>query len=352
MIIVIPTNRSINFSYLRPLIDEGVRFIIVDDSQGSVFIDHPQFQVYNWEDRKHYLGQLDEYFPRYNGACRDFGFYIAWLESESDEIIIAVDDDCAIEDVRFAEMVVNNLNCRKRAVFHGEGIHMNILDLYDNTSTDIFPRGFPYSARYGYKKWEQVDYIETDAVFNLGLWKGVFDINGIDKINGPDWKYDDACLKYESTLIPPGALVSVCSMNMQFRRTVLPAVFQLPMHVSVMPGWCVDRYGDIWGGFILKKLIDIRNDHMTVGMPMIHHKKESKYITNIYQEHICHLINDEFIEFLSVSAENVASSDYLTMMSDLHENMVEYSTNCSKILSEYVKHMLRSMGAWIKALEP
>ena len=49
-------------------------------------------------------------------------------------------------------------------------------------------------------------------------------------------------------------------MNMHFRREVLPATYQLPMHVPVLPDEVIDRYGDIWGGFVLKMLIDIKGD--------------------------------------------------------------------------------------------
>jgi hypothetical protein len=94
-------------------------------------------------------------------------------------------------------------------------------------------------------------------------------------------------------------------MNMQFRREVLPAVYQLPMHVPVLPHWVIDRYGDIWGGFILKTLMDIRGDTMVVGEPMIHHLKEGNFRRNIWQEHVCHLVNDEFIALLGEGATRI-----------------------------------------------
>lgn len=88
-------------------------------------------------------------------------------------------------------------------------------------------------------------------------------------------------------------------MNMQFRRELIPVVYQLPMHVEVMPNWVVDRYGDIWGGFILKTLMDLNGENMAVGEPMINHLKEGNYTRNIWQEHVCHLINDEFLQLLA-----------------------------------------------------
>ena len=71
MIVIIPSNRAINLNYLTPLIDRGVRFIVVDDSEGSITVDHPQFEVYNWGDRKKMLGALDIGYPKRNGSSRD-----------------------------------------------------------------------------------------------------------------------------------------------------------------------------------------------------------------------------------------------------------------------------------------
>lgn len=69
--IVVPSNRTIRMSYLSPLIDNGVRFIVVDDSEGTIEIDQPQFEVYDWGDRRRMLGKLDIGYPKRNGASRD-----------------------------------------------------------------------------------------------------------------------------------------------------------------------------------------------------------------------------------------------------------------------------------------
>src|ERR1700736_6271221 len=98
MIVVVPSARSIRLDYLTPLIEAGARFIVVDDSEGTIRINHPQFKEYNWSDRRRMLGSLDAAMPRRNGACRDFGFYVAWRESADDDIILAIDDDCMVED--------------------------------------------------------------------------------------------------------------------------------------------------------------------------------------------------------------------------------------------------------------
>jgi len=350
MIIIIPSNREINLSYLEPLIEAGAKFIIVDDSPGRITIEHPEFRVFNWEDRKKILGNLDEYFPRRNGACRNFGFLMAWKGAEDEEIIVSLDDDCRIDSSSFVQDVTDALDKKKRPVFRGKGAHLNILDLYKDIHSPLFPRGFPYSARLDYKPWTADGAMGVRPEFNLGLWKDAFDINAIDKIQAPMWRYPDAELLYESVVVPEGALISVCSMNMQFRRRIIPAVYQLPMHVEALPGWVIDRYGDIWGGFILKMLMDRKGDVMTVGGPMITHLKSGDQQRNSWQEHICHLVNDEFIDLIRATVEAVNPAPYLVMMTGFAEELASRADNCSALLKKYTRYLSKAMGAWVKTL--
>lgn len=350
MIVVMPSNRTISLNYVAPLIESGARFVIVDDSDGSISINHPQFEVYNWGHRKKMLGPLDVGYPKRNGASRDFGFYIAWKNSDPGEIIVALDDDCHVYHQDFYGQVQDVLSPRERPIAVCEGSHLNILDLYNDIPDHLFPRGFPYSARVNYKGMQFAGIESRDVSFCVGLWKGIFDVNAIDKIKGPVYKHPEAKLKESSVIIERGKLVSVCSMNMQFRRELIPAVYQLPMHVEVLPGWVVDRYGDIWGGFILKTLMDLKGESMALGEPMIHHLKEGDYTRNIWQEHICHLLNDEFLDLLSQIKETITPNSYLEMMKELNEGFKASSHTASPIFKPYLQHLCIALDAWTASL--
>ena len=351
MIVVVPSNRALDLDHLEPLIESGARFIVVDDSEGSITVDHPRFTVCNWQDRRRLLSDLDVGFPRRNGACRDVGFYLAWKESDPGEIIGALDDDCAVHHEDFAAQVEEALSDRPRPVAGCEGDHLNILDCYAGVSPQLFPRGFPYSARAGYAGTVFGPEARREATFSLGLWKNVFDVNAIDKIEGPPYVHPDARLTHPSVTVAPGKLVSVCSMNMHFRRGLVPAAYQLPMHVEVMPGWVVDRYGDIWGGFVLKTLMDLRGEAMAVGEPMITHLKEGDYRRNLWQEHVCHLVNDEFLALLAEARSQLAPDSYLEMMKALREVFAKGAETASPLLAPYLRHLATAMHAWNRALE-
>jgi hypothetical protein len=345
MIVVIPSYRGIDLSYLGGLIESGARFIVVDDSDGSITIHHPRFKVYNWRDRRRILGPLDERFPRRNGACRTFGFLLAWRESDPGEAIVALDDDCRVYRDDFAAAVERSLSDEARPVASVAGDHLNIFDLYRDP-TGLFPRGFPYSARLGYQPAAIGGEDRRRVLFSLGLWKGVADINAVDKVACRNYKLPDAELRHPSVTIAAAKLVSVCSMNMQFRREVIPAVYQLPMHVEVIPGGVIDRYRDIWGGFILKTLMDIRNDPLAVGEPMIEHLKDGDYLRNIWQENLCHQINDEFLRLLAEASAGIRQASYLEMT----DEFCARAERCSPLLRQYLGHLTPALLAWTTAL--
>lgn len=351
MIVVIPSNRPVELAHLQPLIDAGARFVVVDDSEGTVKVDHPAFRVYNWADRKRMLGTRDRHFPRRNGACRDFGFWLAWQESDPGEAIVALDDDCRVTDADFAARVEAALSPAPRPIVTCAGTHLNILDLYADNHPRLFPRGFPYSARLDADVARPEGQSAAAPAFALGLWRGVFDINAVDKVSGRAFDFADAKLRVPSAVVAPGRLVSVCSMNMQFRRELIPAAFQLPMHVEVVDDGVIDRFGDIWGGFILKTVMDVRGDAMAVGEPMIDHLKDGNHVRNIWQENLGHQLNDEFLDVLAVARDQLVADDPLAMMGRLTELFAAQAPHCSPLLRRYFATLVPALDAWVSALD-
>jgi len=351
VIVVIPTCRGIDLENLAPLIDAGCRFIVVEDGPGSIRIDHPAFRVYAWPDRRRLLGDREIAIPKGSGACRDLGFYVAWKESEADEIVVALDDDCRVESAEFVPATADNLDRRVRPCVVGPGRYFNIFDLYDDPAIRRhFPRGFPYAARIGYRPWEVGGDVDADVPVHLGLWKGVLDVNAVDRLPSHEVDFPTARLRTGSVVVPNGALISVCSGSMQFRRPVIPAIYQLPMDVPILPDWTINRFGDIWGGFILKKLMDARGDALGVGGPLVHHLHLGPAGVNARKEHLGHLIEDEFVDLLDRACADLRPEGYLEMMARLHERLAPLVSGASPILRTYLEALLPRLAAWIEAL--
>ncbi|GMV52183.1 MAG: hypothetical protein AMXMBFR67_37260 [Nitrospira sp.] len=350
MICVIPSCRRIEMANFEPLIEAGARFIIVDDSPGSIRISHPQFSVYNWEDRRRFLGANEVAIPRGNGACRNLGFYVAWRESSPEELVLALDDDCVVGP-EFPKEVDAILSRAERPLVQGDGGHFNTFDLFDDARLSCrFPRGFPYSQRVGYQPWSTTTCASRPVAFNVGLWRGIPDVNAIDRLPEEDINFPTVRLRDASVIVPPGARVSVCSGSMHFRSRLVPAVFQFPMNVELMPGWTINRYGDIWGGFTLKTLMDRRGDAMSVGGPIVHHLRAGPADLNARKEHLAHLVNEEFLSLLNEVGESLTQDTYLEMMAQVREELSRRKEKTSPILRAYLCTLDEALGAWIRAL--
>lgn len=354
MIVVIPSARMINNRYIAPLIEEGVRIVVVDDSNDqSITADSENILVLGYDDRRRMLGRFEGCIPRKNGASRDLGFYFASIHADDGEVIVALDDDCEVESDYFLKAAESIGEQEIRSVKTGNRFY-NPLDLYAfGSETRIFPRGFPYEERDRATDYEYDGNVTGKVVFNLGLWRGVFDINAKDKLSIPQYSFSDTELRYPQVAVQEGALVSACSMNMIFSKELIPAIYQLPMNEETGDGEIVDRYGDIWGGYICKKLIDIKGDIFSVGEPLImHHKTDTTSVIqkNIEQEKYSHTVNLAFCDLLDSACEDITPSDYLTMYENLTENLSGLADHYPPSLSDYLKRTVGKMGSWTQAL--
>jgi len=60
--------------------------------------------------------------------------------------------------------------------------------------------------------------------------------------------------------------LTVCSMNLAFRREVIPAFYQLPMDDNE---WEVGRFDDIWSGVFLKRACDVLGKRISQRRPAV-----------------------------------------------------------------------------------
>jgi len=352
MIVVIPSIRTINKQYIKYLLDPDIEIIVVDDTdEERIEPISDNMKVLHYSDRKRMLGDHGNCIPRKNGACRDFGLWYAYIHGKKDETIICLDDDCEINH-DYKTLAEKSLGIKKLPLAATGNRFYNPLDLY-GLDIEVFPRGFPYEERGRGNDYDYSDHIEGNVVFNLGLWRGIFDVNAIDKLYLPQYSFDTKKLRFDQVAVQKGALVSLCSMNMILKREVIPAIYQLPMNEPVVPEWVINRYGDIWGGYICKKLADIKGDIVSVGEPMINHYKEDtqkEILRNIRQEHYSHIVNMTFCDILDEACAGIGSSDYLSMYRDLVENMKKLRGSFPVSIKPYLEPTVVKMGQWVEAL--
>ena len=215
------------FSHLVPAASHaetsfGLLYLWANDFEYGIFIDD--------DTRPH----MDEDF---------FGTHLSNLASEGD-----------IKQVRSDERWVNVLH--QNTDEHG-----------------LYPRGYPYSAMD-----ETVETSSTrveNVVASQGLWTNVPDLDAARILADGDLRgqakthltRDDYG---EDFVAARGQFLTICSMNLAFRREVIPAFYQLPMDDNP---WNVGRFDDIWSGVFLKRACDVLGADIVNGAPLCEHNK-------------------------------------------------------------------------------
>jgi hypothetical protein len=211
--------------------------------------------------------------PAASHAETSFGLLYMWANPEYDYGIFIDDDTLPSEDADFFGTHYRNL------AFEGEietvasdADWVNVL--YQNFDEHgLYPRGYPYSA--------MDETVETrretvgNVVASQGLWTNVPDLDAVRILMDGDLR-GQARTRTTAADFPgdfvaqPGNYLTVCSMNLAFRREVIPAFYQLPMDDNE---WDVGRFDDIWSGVFLKRACDVLDKRIYNGAPLCEHNK-------------------------------------------------------------------------------
>jgi hypothetical protein len=148
--------------------------------------------------------------------------------------------------------------------------------LYQNADDHgLYPRGYPYSAMDETVERDTVEIQHGEVVASQGLWTNVPDLDAVRILMDGDLQgqaqtrtgYAD----FENDFVAArGNYLTVCSMNLAFRREVIPAFYQLPMDDNE---WDVGRFDDIWSGVFLKRACDVLGKRIYNGEPLCEHNK-------------------------------------------------------------------------------
>jgi len=257
--VVIPTNRPDRFeSWLRawsPLLHKHVADVFVCED-----MDPQPLSVVEYDSglTVHILRRADWpwWVPRGTDMCRSWGMVHAYRSGA--EFILSLDDDVTpIGDV-FAEY---------EAVFDAGAVCSPYFDVGALTSFDGQMRGFPYADRS-----------RATVGLQAGGWSGVLDFDArtqleLERTDG----YDFARLVVP---VPKGAPVTVCAMNMAWRREFTRYLWQLPL----LDGR-YSRWGDIWGGLCAKRALDDLGVAVVVnGRAQVRHERASDPHANLERE--------------------------------------------------------------------
>ncbi len=269
--VVVPTNRPeriIQFieAWEPQFHRDNVRLLVVEDA------DTPM-PLPEWVEHYHrgciaqYLGDKANCIPTRSGGIRNFGFWLACLDTTIDMIVSLDDDVLPLDGVDFL------------------GEHWRMMETprpvrWWPVLGDLKLRGFPHGEKVGRK-----------PVLNHGLWQGFPDVDALTQMSEEDCpsllEQANRTVPY-SMVIPKGCYYTQCGMNVAFRRDIAPF-----MYFPKLPDG-MRRFDDIWCGVILKRIADLFGWVVTSGQPMLRHDRASNPLANLRQEWLGYGLNETF----------------------------------------------------------
>jgi hypothetical protein len=311
-------------------IPADVPILVIDDSDGRLQPPpRDNVRYYDYAAQEAVMGANYAAIPHKSAATRNFAHYLAALEGF--DVVVALDYDCRTRP-GWLETHLGCLGFVANAPALA-GAWINSVE-----APGFFARGYPYEYRNDTASHVTETHASGEVKVNMGVWDNVLDLNGIDKLQAEP--PTEPGLRGEQNYVALGN-VPVCGMNTAFTADVIPAYFFLP-DVWVDGTWQLSRHDDIWGGYILKRLMDVRGDLLSYGRPVVEHTRQSKIEHVVVIEHYMHLMSMQFYAIVEQAVARVRAADYATMFADFTE---EYRKEAARAaVPEHFRQAFRELG--------
>ena len=221
---------------------------------------------------------------RKNAAIRCYGY----LQCQAD-VILTLDDDCLptyfgymLPDLDGDKALDRNIVKYhvKNFGYYKTKDNLNLYAPHANLSTAWQPTGVGQMRGLPYDNLHRI----PEIMLSHGLWTENCDFDAITEIGG--------ITEFEpyEMVVPKGMYFPMCSMNLAFKREILPLMF-MPM---MGEGWPYDRWDDIWCGVLAKKVLDHLGLGVWSGSPFVRHSKKSNKWVNLKKEVSGYEVNEIF----------------------------------------------------------
>jgi hypothetical protein len=231
--------------------------------------------------------------PYNNETRRNIG-YLRALE-DGCEIMISMDDDNFPTNHDFVGgHSQTGGKWEKGLISEKSGFHNLCEYLKLDPDRSVYPRGFPFRLRGINNDPTLITKNNSIIGVTAGLWLEDPDIDATTwlngKVTGVDYMGKQTQVLDQSTWSP------VNTQNTSVVRDLIPAFLCIPMGWDV-PGGKIQRYGDIWGGYILQAVMKGSNYHVAFGHPIVDHKRNPHdYVDDLRFEYWGMILTDWLVD--------------------------------------------------------
>jgi hypothetical protein len=160
---------------------------------------------------------------------------------------------------------------------------------------EIFPRGFPYTARRTRRELTTAAPRHARVAMNAGLWLSDPDVDAISRLAiAPRVIGADASSHY----LGARTWSPVNTQNTGIARDAIAAYYYVRMGFTV-GGLSIDRYGDILSGYFVQACIKNRGEAIRIGSPVADHRRTPHNLfKDLYHELAGMVILDDLLPWL------------------------------------------------------
>ena len=298
--------------------------------------------------------------PHRTDACRSFGYLAAALWGA--DVIVTIDDDNYAINGDFGSMDYDYLGAHDvvNSEFNGQevsstsGWFNTIAMLKTKPEKELYARGYPYSRRFGELRFNSCS---GRVVANLGLWVKNPDVdsltvlgegcmNGLPKTETVGFKSD-----LKRLVLAKGTFAPLNTANTAYSRKLLPIIYDTFQGAQVGE-LKLDRLGDIWCNFFIKKILDRTDDRVLIGTPLVTHDREPRNtFVDFKKEFWGILVSDRLFEV--VEGFDLHSSGYANLYQELVEKLRGSFRHFEDApsLEKYFDRLFSSMLNWLEIVE-
>ncbi|MEF8780180.1 MAG: alpha-1 4-glucan-protein synthase [Haloferacaceae archaeon] len=296
----------------------------------------------------HGVSEYSDVVPAASHAETSFGLLYMWSRPEFEYGVFLDDDTAPHPEHDFFGTHLDQLGT-ERAIEHVSSDEQWVNVLYQNVERHgLYPRGYPYSAMD--EEIETERRRTNEIVASQGLWTNIPDLDAVRILMDGDLKGQAQTLTRSEDFTrgfaaAEGNFLTVCSMNLAFKREVVPAFYQFPMDDNE---WEIGRFDDIWSGLTLKKAADMLDKSLINGFPLCEHNKaERSTFADLNNEVPGLELNEHFWEALDEAPDD--AENYV----DAYEKMIaavdgyDFSGYAN---AEFVDFVVEKMRRWLAAV--
>jgi len=291
---------------------------------------------------EHGIAEYAHLIPEASHAQTSFGLLYLWAHERFEYGVFLDDDTAPHDDVDFFGTHLDNL------AYEGELTAVESDEQWVNVlqeAEDLYPRGYPYSAM-DEERTVTTEHVDS-VVASQGLWTNVPDLDAVrilmdGDLNGQATTRTTTGDFGEDFVAGRENYLTVCSMNLAFRREVVPAFYQFPMDDNP---WDVGRFDDIWSGLLLKRAADVLGGRIYNGAPLCDHNKAPRSTFGDLANEVAGLeLNEHVWKLVDRAGDNADSyaevaravaEEFQTSADDEWEN-ADFLAYCGEYLDDWV----------------